>query len=108
MPEPKGVKEIDTKRIREQLGLDSMSMTIEQQVLAIIEENEAGAGKSINVVAQPKEHDHLAQCFSVLKTSAKIQDVTGKVRVVENQGRPYVRTAAAAPSVNQQAHGMWQ
>ena len=41
MPEPKGVKEIDTKRIREQLGLDSMSMTIEQQVLAIIEENEA-------------------------------------------------------------------
>ena len=55
LPQPKQIKEVDTKKIREQLGLDSMSMTIEQQVLAIIEENEAslagGAAKGLNIVA---------------------------------------------------------
>ena len=65
MPTTKVIKPIDTDSLRSKLSLNSMDMSIEKQILSIIEANDASTSaagsQGINMVTQEKEFSNLFQ-----------------------------------------------
>ena len=63
MPQPKQLKLIDTAEIVEKFKLKDISMTFEQKVLSIVDNNEAtlasGAAPGLNLTTQPKQFQNL-------------------------------------------------